>query len=111
MDRFYSSCFDKSNNYYKWKYEAANNETQSIPVKQNRIKFPQIFSKSFWISDYVQILQSVFEKLMVVYRISDHHPQVLLLETIPLSIRRGILFKNSQLVKTIPLPHKIYIKI
>ena len=81
MDRFSPYSFDISY-YYNRKYEASDNETQSIPVKQNKIKSLQPSSKSFRISEYVQILQSVFAKLKVVYRISDHHPQALVLSKI-----------------------------
>ena len=81
MDWFTFSSFDKSY-YFNWINEAANNETQSISVKQNRIKSPQPSSKSFRISYYVQILQSMFARLKVVYRISDLHPQALVLSKI-----------------------------
>ena len=82
MDWFFPSRFYESYNYFNWIYEAANNKAQSIPIKQNRIKFLQPSSKSFRISEYIQILQSVFTKLRVVYRISDHHPQALVLNKI-----------------------------
>ena len=82
MDWSVPSSFTKSYNYYNWKYEASDNKTQSIPVKQNKLKSLQPSSKSFGISEYVQILQLVFAKLKVAYRISDDHPQALVLTKI-----------------------------
>ena len=61
------------------KYEADHNKIQSNLVKQNRIKSLQPSSKSFRISIYVQMLQFVFKKLKIVYKISDDHPQALIL--------------------------------
>ena len=60
----------------------SSNKIKSYPVQKYRINFLQPSIKSFIISEYVGILQSVFEKLKVVYKISDDHPQALVLTKI-----------------------------